>query len=199
MAQRGRKTNAELLQEIEIHEHYLQLLAYEIHDGFTQYVTAALFHLQTLQDSPMRTLEESREGLHAAVGLLNLAISEARRLINGLRPPLLDDFGLKAAIDGLVAEIRSLQGPEVELSWQLRSESLPASLSHAIFRIVQECLANVRKHSKSNRVQVRIIQQRDRLNLEVQDFGVGFEIRRARPNCADWKACGFGHGLWEGA
>ena len=180
--QRG-KTNKELLHTLEAHEHTLQMVAYEIHDGFTQHATAALLHLEAFRKNVLHDTDLVWKDFDAAVELLKVGIIGSRRLINELRLPLLEAFDLKTAIDSVISEIQSGDGTEVELAWQVRPDTLPPRLAHTVFRIVQECLTNARKHSKSHKVQVRFTQKEDWLCLEVEDWGVGFVTEQIRTDC----------------
>lgn len=159
---------------VQAQERDRRLTAYEIHDGFVQQVVAALLHLEA------SGLAESAEHQHvqAAAGLLRSAIEEARRLINGLRPPLLDELGLVAAVEHLVSSLTRPDGPHVELEHQVAFDRLDPLIEGAVFRMVQEALSNAYKHSGSQRLAVRIVQQEERLFVEVIDWGRGFDATR---------------------
>jgi signal transduction histidine kinase len=108
---------------------------------------------------------------------------ESRTLINRLRSSWLDEFDLKRALDGMLAEIESGERLEVEVYWQVCPDSLPPRLAHAAFRIIQECLANADKHSKSHSVRVRFAQKGKWLYLKVENRGMGFLAKRIRHGC----------------
>ena len=96
-------------------------------------------------------------------------------LINGLRPPILDEAGIVAAIDYLICEVTQQCDLEVEFVRDLQVIRLAPPLETTVFRIVQESLTNVQRHSGSKRAKVSLTGNDDRLNLEVKDWGVGFE------------------------
>ncbi len=156
-----------------------QLIGYEIHDGFLQQAAGALLQLQALELQLQSAPEHIRKILQTATTSLRMCIKEARRLIDVARPPLVDETGLKPAIEGLIAESHFVGGPKIQLLWELNHVELPSRLAHAIFRITQECLTNVRRHSKSNRAQVRLANLDRRLLVEVRDWGVGFDHKPA--------------------
>lgn len=162
---------------VQAQERDRRLTAYEIHDGFVQHVAAALMHLEAsgLAESAERA---EHQHLRAAVGLLRSAIEEARRLINGLRPPLLDEMGLMAAVQHLVSSLARRDGRHVELEHQLDFDRLDPLLEGAVFRMVQEALSNACKHSGSQRLVVRLVQRQERLLVEVIDWGRGFDPAR---------------------
>ena len=106
-------------------------------------------------------------------------VDEARQFIAGLRPPGLEEHGLVEAVRRLIAG-QPPGGPTVELQVSGRLARLEPLLETAIYRIVQEALTNVRRHSRSDRAEVRIARLGDRVEIEVRDWGVGFD-----PDCVD--------------
>jgi signal transduction histidine kinase len=100
-------------------------------------------------------------------------VREARRLIAGLRPTALDDFGLGTAIRLEVEALRT-EGWQVSYHEELGDERLPSTLETALFRVTQEALTNVRKHAGRAKVSVRLKRNDDTIWLEVRDWGRGF-------------------------
>lgn len=103
---------------------------------------------------------------------------EARHLINGLRSPILDEFGVVAAIDDLVAQGGGPGNPQIEFVHRLGSDRLASSLENAIFRIVQESLTNARRYSQSHRLLVKLTRRDDCIRIAVQDWGIGFNPKK---------------------
>jgi PAS domain S-box-containing protein len=167
---------------LEMHERDRKLVAYEIHDGFVQSVTAALMHLESHlrmlgTEVPAATAEQAQ----TAGRLLAEGIAEARRLMGGLCPPSLEDRGVVAALENLVADQRTADGPAIEFSHDVRFDRLAAPLETAVFRVAQEALANALRHAKTDRISVRLVQQDERIRIEVRDHGVGFDPTRVAP------------------
>ena len=161
---------------IEIHEQHRKLLAYEIHDSITQALTGALMNLEASFDNYQKQRADlAGQSFGQARNLLAETIERSRRLMSVLRPSVLDDMGAIAAIDSLVAESQADGDMEIDYTSEVRFQRLAPSLETTVFRIVQECLANVRQHSRSDRARVHISQQEDRIHIEVQDWGVGFQ------------------------
>ncbi len=163
---------------VQAQERDRRLTAYEIHDGFVQHVAAALWHLEASGPAESAAGSEQQQRVQVAVGLLRSAIEEARRLINGLRPPLLDEMGLVAAVQHLVSSLARPDGPHVELEHQVDFDRLDPLLEGAVFRMVQEALSNACKHSGSQRLAVRLVQRQERLLVDVIDWGRGFDAAR---------------------
>jgi signal transduction histidine kinase len=177
-----REEHRRLQQMLALHEKERRLVAYEIHDGFVQQVVGAQLLVQAACAKLVSEPARARETLESIVRLLTESIADARRLIGGLRPPLLDDAGVIAAIDYLVEETERRGGPAVEFVHDVRFERLAPPLETAIFRIVQESLTNARRHSGSHRVRVELKQQGDRLRIEVRDWGGGFDRTQIPPD-----------------
>jgi len=159
---------------LDRHERERQLVAYEIHDGLAQYLSAAIMHLETYEAGlPGGVGSDSR--ISQVLRLLREATAEARHLIAGLRPPALDELGLVEAIESLVADAR-LEIPKVELEAELAGKRLPADWETTLFRIVQESLTNMRRHAGASRATIRLGWQADRgIRLQISDDGRGFD------------------------
>jgi PAS domain S-box-containing protein len=164
-----------LRQLLDLLETDRKLVAYEIHDGLAQQLTGLLMHLQAMQFSQENhNPEAALEMLPKAVELLGGSIAEVRRLIGGLRPPILDEAGVVAAIDYLVGEKRQTESVAIEFNHDVRFGHLASPLESAIFRIVQECLTNACRYSQSKKIEIDLKQSNGTLQLRIQDWGVGF-------------------------
>ena len=159
---------------LELHERERRLTAYEIHDGFAQQLTGALFRLQSFRQTHACDSADNWDDFDSAMRLVTRAIEEARRLISGLRPPILDESGVIRAIEYLVCEHETDDGPRIEFVPHVAFDRLAPPLESAIFRIVQESLQNACQHSRSDRVRVELTQSGDRVHVDVRDWGVGF-------------------------
>jgi signal transduction histidine kinase len=162
---------------LELHERDRQLISYEVHDGIVQDMTAALMFFESSRP-PLPEDEPTNEVFTQGVKTLRGSIHEARRLINGLQPPVLEDEGVVPAIETLVAEIGENSGLEIEFHSDVGFSRLAPALEMAIYRIVQEGLNNVWHHSQSPRARVELIQQDDHIAITVQDWGIGFDLAK---------------------
>ncbi|MDZ4820434.1 MAG: PAS domain S-box protein [Planctomycetota bacterium] len=176
-----------LLQEQNFHKNLLraherdrQLMAYEIHDGLVQYITAAVMHLES---ASLRLAAEStlREPFQLAIQLLRRSMADARRVLSGLRPPILDEQGIVEAIRYLIAETDASGEITVDFDTDVRFTRLDSLMEGTIFRIVQESLSNVRRHSGSDRAAIAFQQFDDHLFLRIQDWGKGFNLSAVPP------------------
>lgn len=159
---------------LELHERDRQLIAYEIHDGIVQDMTAAGMFVDAAQHAIADRTEPAQRLEHAGK-LLRASIAEARRMINGLRPPILEDQGLVAAVENLVEEITSTAQLDVEWEHDVRFSRIAPALELAVYRVVQEGLNNVWQHSGSRAARVALTQSGDEVRITVQDWGCGFD------------------------
>ncbi len=152
-----------------------KLTAYEIHDGFTQHVAGARMQLEAASQWQGEDPEAATRAYQRGLELLDQGMGEARRLISGLRPPILDEAGVVAAIEHLVRDPAMQDGPEVGFVFDGQLGRLAPLLENAIFRIVQESVTNACRYSESSKVQIRLTRKNDRIQLEVEDWGIGFD------------------------
>jgi signal transduction histidine kinase len=161
-----------LLHLFKAQEYERKLTAYELHDGIAQYAAAAIMHL----DSHRHALagRAPQADLEMVEQLLRKTLEESRRLIDGLRPPALDELGVVAAIEHLLQD-RSAKGPLCTFEHDAEFERLAPALEVAIFRIAQEAVTNARKHSGSPKIEIVLNRQGDHVRLNVRDWGTGFQ------------------------
>lgn len=159
---------------LDLHERDRKLVAYEIHDGLAQQLTAALYRFQAVEMLRDRNPIEGRETFDEGLRLLRQAMIETRRLISGLRPPVLDELGVVAAIECLIGEQQQTGCPEIEFIHGSELDRLAPPLESAVFRIVQECLTNACRYSQSKKIRVELGQSEGRVRIDVQDWGIGF-------------------------
>ena len=152
-----------------------QLVAYEIHDGLAQYLAGALMQFEVYRHLKEAKPKEAEKAYDTAMTMLHQGHFEARRLIGGLRPPVLDESGVVTAVAHLINEQRFQPGPKIEFHGKTKFSRLAPILENAIYRIVQEGLTNACKHSKSKKVRVEMLQHGDRLRIAIQDWGAGFD------------------------
>ena len=162
---------------LELQDRDRQMVSYEIHDGLLQQLAAAMMQFKMFSRVTVPEAKKDWKTFESGLEMLNESMLEARRLINGLRPPILDELGVVAAIEDLIARGSNQDEQEIGFVHHLDRERLAPSLENVIFRIVQESLTNARRYSQSDRVLVRLTQRDDDIRIEVQDWGIGFDPR----------------------
>lgn len=168
---------AVLRRLIEVQESERQTLCHELHDGLIQYAIGAKMILQSIRDAegPIDTATPIR----AAIEALDRGIDEGRLLIRGVRTAVLDDLGLRAAIQDLVDQLAPLV-VDLAIDPAADLDGLPTSLQTTIYRLLQEGLTNVRKHAVVARAAVDVRRGADDVVLGIHDIGRGFDVGEGR-------------------
>lgn len=153
----------------------------ELHDRIGQNLTALSLNLNLLEqahgaggdDAFSARLEDSRE-------LLRTTLRSVRDLVTGLRPAVLDDYGLAAGLQAHGAEIEGRSGVPVRVEAP-EEPRLPPAAELALYRVAQEALTNAVRHAAARQVEIRLQFGADAARLEISDDGRGFEVGQARP------------------
>lgn len=158
-------------------------LSRELHDDFGQHMTALQFDLMSadrhLQTSGFCDLAVLRDRIAGMVPLVERLIEQMQTICAELRPGLLDNLGLAAAIEWQAEEVAKRTGLVCTLSLPADDEKMDRDIALALFRIVQEALTNVVRHAQATRVEVRMHASGSERELEIQDNGRGFSPESA--------------------
>jgi signal transduction histidine kinase len=171
-----------LRHSIEASERERGRWARELHDETLQALGALRVLLASGLKSDPGGLEQATRD---AIDQLGGEIEKLRSLITELRPAALDEIGLGAAIEALARQSASVQGLEVGYEVDLAHEAgrsaqrLDPELESTVYRVVQEAITNVAKHSRAERLRLRVVESGDRIEIEVADDGVGFDPEAA--------------------
>lgn len=161
-------------QLIRAQEAERQSIARELHDQIGQVLTAIRINLKTVRDSANRV--ESNALIDEGVTIVDEAIQQVRDLSFELRPSLLDDLGLTAALRWYADRFTQRTGIHTQTSIFLESRNrLPRELETACFRIVQEALTNVARHAQAKNVFVSVRTVKGAISLSIKDDGIGFK------------------------
>jgi PAS domain S-box-containing protein len=174
-----RKRAGEMLQTfprrlIEVQEAERRRVARELHDEIGQALTAIKLNLQAVEQSA--DTSPLAPQLNEGVGLVDRALQQVRELSFDLRPSLLDDLGLIAALRWYVDREARRAGLIPEFVADLSETRLPPELETACFRITQGALTNVLRHAQARRIRVELKQRGTELHLTIRDDGIGFEV-----------------------
>jgi signal transduction histidine kinase len=163
---------------LEAQETERSRIARELHDETGAALTAILLDVAAIDEA--ETLPDARHASAALRQNARSALEDVGRLAFSLRPPALDAFGLAPALRDLSHRLEERGGPKVELAIELPAGMrLSAKLETAIFRITQEALTNVVKHSGAKTVRVTLAHGRRSMTLAVEDDGRGFDHAHA--------------------
>jgi len=150
-------------------------LSRDLHDGISQelmfvrlQVETGLAQIEGKPDSPAPAAFE-RAALQ-----LNRIMAEVRRMSHGLRPGMLDDLGLAAALRHLAAEFGEDAGIAANFSAKGDVDQLPPATNTALFRIAQEAMTNIKRHAQATKVEISLRGEGKQVELSIQDNGLGF-------------------------
>jgi signal transduction histidine kinase len=155
-------------------------LSRELHDHVAQVLTALRMEVGRIERG--RSPADVRLGgaLAECKQLIDKMFRTVRDLALGLRPSMLDDFGLRAALEWHVRDFTRRYGAEVGLVVDGDCDTLPEQHRTCVYRVVQEALTNCARHARATRVQVSVARLADRLQVSVVDDGRGFEMTERR-------------------
>ncbi len=150
-------------------------VAREIHDELGQSLTALKMDLSRISAKlPNNHGNEAlSEQMKAAIGLVSSTIGTVKQICTNLRPPLLDHLGIGAAIEWQAEEFEKRSGVECEVAVASAVFTVDIDIATALFRIFQEALTNVLKHSQATKVEASLKEEAGKIVLEIHDNGVG--------------------------
>ncbi len=164
-----------LRRSVSAQEEERSRIARELHDEIGQTLTGLATGLRGVQQSLRGDLDHTRLQLRQLEGMMVKAIGELGRLVSDLRPSLLDDMGLRAALGWYVDEVNQRGSTAVELLLEGSRCRLPPEVETALFRIAQEALTNVTRHAQASQATVHLVCDGELASLSVRDDGVGFD------------------------
>ncbi|MBM4050849.1 MAG: HAMP domain-containing protein, partial [Planctomycetes bacterium] len=158
---------------VQAQEEERKRISHELHDQFGQSLTAIILALQTscpqskTCQQPCRTIETKIREL----------VDEVHRMSWGLRPSILDDYGLDSALKRYVEEVATHSGLEIDYQYSCPPglPRLPGRVEVTLFRVAQEALTNVVRHAQATRASVVVLRQHSHVTLLIEDNGKGFD------------------------
>ena len=176
-AERLKEMTARLLS---IQEEERKRIARDLHDSFGQTLAALKYGVETVLASAPNLPEDTSRLLRTLVPTVQMAIEEVRNLYTGLRPSLLDEMGIITTIDWLVRKTRAaFPDLHIESVTGIEENDVPEDLKIILFRIVQEALTNIEKHSGAEWVDLALLKREGAIELVIEDDGKGFDFESA--------------------
>ncbi|MBO9540703.1 HAMP domain-containing protein [bacterium] len=168
------RLRGQLLEKlISAQEDERRRISRELHDQTGQSLTSLLVGLKVLRKA--HSPESIQEGIEGLQALLHETLDEVHRLSVELRPAMLDDLGLVAAVRAQAKDFEAAHGVRSEVAVQGLDHRLPAVVETSVYRIVQEALTNVAKYARARHVVIRLAQTDGQFTACVSDDGVGFD------------------------
>jgi PAS domain S-box-containing protein len=172
---------------LEAQEQERRTIARELHDEIGQALTAVRIDLQTLEDT---VDDAARPLVESALAVTRCLVTQARDMSLDLRPSLLDDLGLTAALRWYLERHQQRLGGSATLVDDLADLRLPAPLETACFRVAQDALTNVARHAGAQSVRVELRRVDGEVELTVRDDGTGFDVEAARRRAVSGQSMG---------
>lgn len=187
MRQDSRQLKQMAQRVIEVQESERRKLALELHDELGQSLTAIKINLET-----RKRLDPSKlEGFDKKTNeIIDDAILKVRNLALSLRPGLLDDLGLLAALEWMVNQRTYTGNIAFELESNLGTERLPTAIETTFFRVAQEAITNVQRHSGANHALIGLTRTDSDLTLVIHDNGTGFDFDSMQQKTASGQSMG---------
>ncbi len=163
---------------MRVEERERRRISTELHDEAGQSLLCIRLQLEMLEGAAPEADIRLKTGLAEARALTESTIVEIRRLISALSPAVLEQLGLAPALRQLAHRLRQFHKIEVKLRLS-RLRGLPRQTAGAVYRLVQECLNNVVRHSRAKRVMIRVYSTDKKIRVWVEDDGAGFTVEEA--------------------
>ena len=184
-----RRRNAEILQQSDqlrdlsgrlmaTQDEERRRIARDLHDSAGQNLSVLAMTLARIEDEAKRDPAQLSQTVKDARELIEALSQEIRTTSYLLHPPMLDEFGLSSALGLYLEGLQQRSGLSIELNIPSDFGRLAPDVELAIFRLVQECLTNIHRHSGSKTAVIRIIREPDKIYAEVQDQGKGMSPER---------------------
>jgi len=179
------------LRIIEAQEEERKRVAREIHDGPAQSMSNIVINAEICEKLLDKNIDEAKKELQNLKKVTRDSLQEVRKIIYNLRPMALDDLGLLPTLERYVISFKEDTKINVVLKSRNVNEDLKPIISLTVFRIVQEALNNILKHSKSKSACVTLERTDQNLRINIIDYGIGFNTKDIRMTNSDL-AGGFG-------
>ncbi len=164
-------------QLVETQEVERRYIARELHDQVGQALTALKINLQVSQNMSLSTALSPH--LEEGISIVESTLQQVRTMSLDLRPSLLDDLGLLAAMRWYIDRFSQRTGIILIFNSDLQDTRFPTNLETTCFRIAQEALTNIARHAKATRVEVNLFADDEYLQLSIYDNGIGFDVQKA--------------------
>jgi signal transduction histidine kinase len=162
-------------QLVQAQEEERKSISRELHDEIGQMLTGLKMELANLQEFRNSPGDEFQKHLAETKAITEQTMRSVRGLAMGLRPSMLDDFGLEPALRWQAQEFSRHSGIPVSIDTDGNLENLSESVRTCVYRVVQESLTNCARHAEAKNVRIMVHGSKDQINLAIQDDGKGFD------------------------
>jgi two-component system NarL family sensor kinase len=166
---------------VESQEQERARLSRDLHDGISQWLVSIKLQIEAgicRLAGNAEHQQAARASFEHTAEQLNNVLGEVRRISHDLRPAILDDLGLAAALDHLAQEFTQASATPARFSAEGNTDGLPDVANTVLFRIAQEALTNIERHAEAGRIDIALVRSNGRVTLTVSDDGCGFDPDR---------------------
>ena len=175
--QADRKLKALAHRVVSSQEEERARVSRELHDHICQLLVSIKYQFELVGHRLAYPGDHPVTGIDKEIGALSKAIGEVRRISHDLRPALLDDLGLPAALEHIANELAQRSGLKVSVSPRVHEEHLPELQAVSLFRVAQEALRNAERHAQASQIDIQLDDADDKLVLRITDDGIGFDVK----------------------
>lgn len=147
----------------------------EIHDSLQQTLTVASLNLGCLVRERDRLTDKAKPKLDLGMEYLKKSLDDSREIAHKLMPKAIQDFGLVPVVEGMIEELNRNDEISIQFNTNMYGKRVKLSVANNLFKIIQEALNNILKHAEANTVTIQYMLLDDRLQLSIEDNGVGFD------------------------
>lgn len=179
-------SNIQSIQEDESIKHYLELFTYveneklriarDLHDGPAQQIVGTLMNVEICANAAQKDIQKGILLLGKLKQDLANTLTDIRTIIFDLNPAPLEQLGFEKAIHNMLYSILNKDQISISFFYNMDETKVSKTLQNTIYRLIQELINNVKKHSKANRVMLRITIVNDYIYIHLMDNGVGFQV-----------------------
>ncbi|MGD2186736.1 MAG: sensor histidine kinase, partial [Desulfobacterales bacterium] len=167
---------------INAQERERKIVSQDLHDSIGGKLTGIKYSLEKIISDLENVPDTLKTSLKDVLSIVQDTIEETQRITKHLHPSILDDLGLFAAIQGICREFKAIYSDiHITSNFEIDEHDVPGSLKILIFRILQEALNNVAKHSGADTVNLSLKKSKRTIELTIEDNGKGFDIHEALP------------------
>ena len=175
--QADRKLKALAHRVVSSQEEERARVSRELHDHICQLLVSIKYQFELVGHRLAHPGDRPVTAIDKEIAALSKAIGEVRRISHDLRPALLDDLGLPAALEHIGNELAQRSGLQVRVSPRVHEDRLPELQAVSLFRVAQEALRNVERHAQASHIDIRLDDAGDKLELRITDDGRGFDVK----------------------
>ncbi|MEJ2739862.1 MAG: sensor histidine kinase [Dehalococcoidia bacterium] len=175
-AERERERKTYISKIIESEENERKLISQDLHDDILQKLTAIVYSLNSIESAGFSSPDSVGQKVESIKELTNITIEDTRRICKRLRPSVLDTMGMVPAFRWLIESMNNQTSINTRIIFEGTQRRLPGNLETTLFRVLQEALFNIRRHSNASNAVVTLMFDDNRIKITIQDDGQGFQL-----------------------